>query len=651
MRIGIALTFILFTTFVEAQTTFVTKKTADKKALKYYEKAQEYNRAEDWQNALKQLEKAAGESPDFIDVYLAKAAIYYDQGDFNEAKANFEKAFALNINYRPRAIYQLAITEQKLRDFASAAEHFEQFIQLEKRNQGLIQRARRHLENARFAKQAIANPVPFTPKKLNGNINTADPEVLPALTADGEFLIFTRLVNRQEDLFISKLVDGEWQVAKPLVGINSSQNEGTQSISADGKFLVFTACNRKGGAGSCDLYYSAIQDNQWISAQNMGSPINSRSWESTPSISANSRTLFFASDRPGGQGGRDLWVSYLEPDGWSLPVNLGPNINSSGDEQSPFIHADGQTLYFMSDGLTGMGNFDLYFSKKQEDGTWGKPQNLGYPINTTANEGAMIVSLDGKTAYFATDKKLDETTLSESASLKADADIYQFDLPASARPNPVTYLKAEVFDAVTQEKLSAIAEINELASGNSFIKVRADKSGQFLICIPAGQSYALNVAKAGYLFYSENFDLTTDNSLEEPYVMKIGLTPIPEEAITENIPPSQPIILKNVFFESASAALKPTSRIELNRLRDLLIENPSLTIQINGHTDNVGSENDNQLLSEARAKAVMTFLIDEGINAARLQAKGYGESQPIDTNDTPDGRQNNRRTEFVVLNK
>lgn len=645
--------FILFMFFIfegNAQ-SYITRKTADKKSLAFYDKAQEASRAGDMENAINLIEKAIEQSPDFIDAYLVKASIYYDLGQYDLAKHNFEHLLGIDPLYRTRVYYQLGLTCQKLGDFDQAAKYFSKFLELEKEDPVVIQRAKTHYQNARFAADAIKNPVPFQPIRLNENINTTAPEYLPALTADGNTLIFTRIVNNQEDFFISSFEDNDWQPSKPLLGINSPESEGGQSISADGKFLVFTACNRKNGLGSCDLFYSTVQEDRWTEVRNLGSPVNSKNWDSTPSISANGKYLFFASERPGGEGGRDIWVSTLNAEGWGIPQNLGPLINTSGDEQSPFIHADGQTLFFMSNGHPGMGNFDLYASKLQSDGSWGAPQNLGYPINTEANEGALIVALDGKKAFFASDTKLDAAILEKSESLKTDADIYQFELYPEVRPAPATYLKAHVFDQFSKKEIQAVAEIFDLDTGLPLITVRADPQGSFLVCLPSGKEYALNVAQEGYLFFSGHFNLKGTEGIDQPYFMEIGLVPLPDATddkkitLTEN----QPIVLKNVFFESGSAVLKPISLNELNRLKDLLEKNPDLKIQIKGHTDNVGSESDNLKLSEDRAKAVYDYLVENGIVDNRLQFKGFGESVPIDSNDTVEGRQNNRRTEFVVI--
>ena len=474
---------------------------------------------------------------------------------------------------------------------------------------------------------------------------------MPSLTADGEKLVFVRVVGRQEDFYLSQKKNGRWEEAIPLENINHPQlSEGAQSIAANGKSIVFTACERKEGMGRCDLYIAEMKNGQWQPARNLGSPINTKGWESQPSLSADGNTLYFVSDRQGGQGLIDLWVSRKDTAGhWGEPQNLGPTINTAEREQAPFIHPDGQTLYFMSDGHPGLGGFDIYFSRLQPDGSWGTPQNLGYPINTEANEGAFIVSLDGATAYFSTDRAgvLDSLMPEDRKLLRRASDIYSFELYPEARPQPVTYVKAIVREAGTRRPLIAEVDFIKLKSGQSHVQAQTDEEGEFLVVLPMGEDYALNVSKPGYLFHSENFALAEASSLTEPFLLEIELSPISEPTAGE--PAAKPVILKNVFFETASAALRPESTAELTRLKDLLEDNPGLAIRINGHTDNVGSEEDNQLLSENRAKAVYDFLVEKGIPEERLQYKGYGESKPIATNYTAEGRQQNRRTEFEVV--
>lgn len=625
---------------------YTSYKTSSGKLKKSYEKARDFSRSGNYPAALKELSKILKDDPTFIDAHIRWAQIKYDQGDLPEAEAAYEKAQTLDPEYQPRLYYELALTELKQDKFEESMQHFEAFLEREKRNERLINRAQLYAQNARFALEATKNPVPFKPKKIEGAINTDQNEFLPVLTADGSLLVFSRLVNGQEDIFYSKKTGDLWGEGQPIEALNTPFNEASQSISADGRILVYTACERKDAISrSCDLFYIEFQNGKWTQSRNLGPPVNTAAWESMPSISADGQTLFFASKRSGGEGEEDLWMAYRMPDGnWSEPENLGKTINTTANERAPFIHPDGKTLYFMSDGHPGMGGFDLFYTRKKSDGSWEKPVNLGYPINTRADEGAIVVSLDGLTAYFNSNR-IDQA----QNNAHPDSDIYTFELYPEARPLPVTYVKAKVSDSNTQKSLTAEVSFVDLETAQLFASATTDLQGEFLVCLPAGKDYALNVSHPGYLFHSEHFALAGKSTLEDPFLLEIALTPISE--VTEVKPSDEkphPVILKNVFFETGSAALKKASITELNRLYQLLLDNETLKIQINGHTDNVGNEEDNLQLSEARAKAVYDFLINKGVSSDRLKYKGFGESQPIETNDTEEGRRNNRRTEFEV---
>jgi outer membrane protein OmpA-like peptidoglycan-associated protein/Tfp pilus assembly protein PilF len=634
---------------------YITRKTASEKLKKSYKKGMKYSRAGENEKALKEFSKVLKKEPTFIDAQIQWAAIHYDMQNYEVAEQGFEKVIQIDSFYKKKVLYTLALAEMRMKKFDEAVLHFENYLAAEPNNKILEKKSKKHIANSRFMKMAYANPVPYEPKSLGGNINTRNPEYLPSLTADGKQLIYTARLYGQEDFMMSTKKDGVWQKGFPLDGINTEQNEGAQSISADGKFLVFTACNRKDGYGSCDLYYSEIRDNQWTPPANIGIPINSRGWESQPSLSADGRAIYFTSNRKGGQGGRDIWVSYRQKDGkWGMPQNVGDVINSPYDDQSPFIHADNQTLYFMSDGHPGMGGPDLFFSRKKNEKEWFIPKNLGYPINTEAAEGALVLSLDGKIGYFASDIKnvrKGESVFS-SGTKGGHTDIYSFELYPEARPQPVTYVQAYVYDLETKKKLSAKVDFVDLNSGETYASSFTDQDGEFLVCLPMGKNYALNISKEKYLFHSENFSLEKTQSLNNPFLLKIGLQPIKDEAVTATTEPettSPPVVLRNVLFETGSAELKPESLFELNQLLQLLEKNSTLKIQINGHTDNVGSDENNLTLSTNRAKAVKDFLIKNEIAANRLSHKGYGETKSIDSNDTEWGRQNNRRTEFVML--
>jgi flagellar motor protein MotB len=394
--------------------------------------------------------------------------------------------------------------------------------------------------------------------------------------------------------------------------------------------MFFTACNRQGGIGNCDIYFSALTNGRWSEPSNLGYPVNTKQWESTPSISADGKTLFFSSSRTGGFGGKDLWLSRLNgKNQWTEPVNLGDKINTEGDEMSPFIHFDGKTLYFASNGRIGMGGFDLYITRMKTDSSWTTPQNLGYPINTYNDEMGLIIESGGQNAYFS--------SIRDKSKGK---DIFYFNLYESVRPNPVSYMKGKVYDKETGKLLKADYELINLSTGKVIIKNITDETGNFLVCLPSGYNYGINVSKPGYLFYSENFMFEGMHTVSEPYIKKIVLNPTKV---------GEKMLLSNVFYEVDSWQLKKESMSELNNLVALLSENKKLVMEIGGYTDSTGSEQYNLSLSEKRALSVVNYLIKQGISSNRLKYKGYGNTSPLGDNVTIEGRKLNRRTEAKII--
>lgn len=637
------LVFCCFSLLLPAQ-DFITKDQFDKKTTKIFERALSAARGNQLEEAVAELDKLIARVPHAIDAIILRADVSFDQGNLPAAELGYEQAIALSAAHFPMATYRLAVTEFRQQKFTESMTHFRAYQELAPDDERRRARIERYLADATIGAELIENPVPFDPVSVGEGINTPGKEYLPSFTADGRLLVYTVNYNGQEDFFYSTRDDeGNWTAGQPLPGVNTRNNEGAQSIAADGKTLVFTSCQRKDGYGSCDLYISYKVNGQWTPAENMGDRINSRQWDTQPSLSANGRWLYFASNRPGGVGKSDIWRSQRLADGsWSLPENLGPPINTPNDDEAPFLHADGQTLYFMSKGHSGLGEFDLFYSRRTAGGQWGAPHNLGYPINTTAAEGALVVSLDGKTAYYTTDKNT-------PADGPVNLDIYQFPLYPAARPQAVTYLEGLVIDADSKKPLSEVAVAIEPSDDTSVAhQVTTDSDGRFLLVLPAGQDYAFRAQKEGYLFFSDRFVLGDGLSQAEPYQLEIPLQLIPDEAegLAEE---GAPVVLRNVLFASGSAELLPESSRELDVLAALLLDYPDLHIRINGHTDNVGEEMDNLALSEARARAVYDYLVEQEIAPERLAFVGFGESRPIATNDTAAGRALNRRTEFEVI--
>ncbi|MBK8843489.1 MAG: PD40 domain-containing protein [Saprospiraceae bacterium] len=320
-----------------------------------------------------------------------------------------------------------------------------------------------------FAIEAKKKPRLFSPIRLSDSINTYRPEYLPSISADEELLVFSRMIDRQEDLYYSQWNKDHWSRAQPLEGVNTEKyNEAGHCVSADGKTIVFTGCNMPGGLGSCDLYISYFKNGRWTQPANLDSPINTPGWESQPSLSADGNVLYFSSERPGGYGLRDIWHTEKSASGrWSTPKNIGAPINTTRNDSSPFIHADNQTLYFMSDGLPGMGGTDLFFSKRIDTEHWDVPINLGYPINTIGNEGALVVNIDGDKAYYTS---TGAKSLQDKDGLE-NTDIYSFELDKEIRPQSVSFFKALVLDATSSKPIVSGVKITDIQKNLSFIMV------------------------------------------------------------------------------------------------------------------------------------------------------------------------------------
>lgn len=635
-------TALIFTAIVSShsQENLTTK---SKKAQKFYEDAIDNFALQQYEKSIELLDNAINEDKKFVEAWLTKAEVYMSMGEDSAAISTYKKCIELGPDFFPGMYLNIGDLEFLNGKYSDAKPHYEKYLSYPSIPERTRRMAMASLASCEFSIWAVNNPVPFDPQNMGSSINNKYDQYWPSISVDEHTFIFTLLApkdstnprlygNRQEDFYVSTYGYNGWKQARSVgMPLNTADNEGAQTLSADGQEMYFTACNRKGGYGLCDLYYSKWIGNQWSIPKNVGAPVNSKSKETQPSLSPDGRTLYFASNRPGGKGGLDLWQSTLQSDStWSEPVNLGDSINTTGEEQSPFIHPDNTTLYFSSTGLPGLGRFDLFFTKKNNDGHWSKPVNLGYPLNTHFNEEGLIVNAKGNTAYYS----------STRAGGYGGRDLYQFKLYEKAQPNPVSYMKGTVYDESTKKPLLARFELIDLETANVVMQSYSRANdGTFLISIPSGKDYALNVNKSGYIFFSENFTMThTDNT--QPYLMDVPLKPLKVGG---------KVILKNIFFDTNQFSLKKESKVELDRLVILLKENPALKIQILGHTDNIGTPENNKLLSENRANTVVLYLTQNGIESTRLTARGMGQTQPIASNDSEEGKAKNRRTEFMIV--
>ncbi len=585
----------------------VTQANASKKALKYLDEGVQRAMAKYLDKAVESFTNATLEEPNFVTAWIYLGDAYRNMKNDSMAVDSYTHAVDLDPDGEVWVYSKLAEAEGNMGMYDEALDHIILFLSNPEVTGDPRIKANRLKTNFTFAKAAVLNPVDFDPVNMGDAINSEYPEYFPSLSVDGSVLVMTRRIPvvppvtdprnpnvDQEDFYISYFRDGAWTTAENMgPPINTKLNQGAQNISADGRYLFYTSCDDdENGYGSCDLYYSIKIGNIWSNPENCGTIINSGDWESQPSVSADGRNLFFSSARPGTVGSYDLWMATMGDDGyWQEAVNLGKTINTPYSEQCPFIHPDGKTLYFSSEGHPGMGGSDLFYSKRDENGDWSKPVNLGYPINTKDREISLSVSANGTTAYFSSDrgKKLGEL------------DIYSFELPADVQADPVTWVKAIVTDKITRLPLKANVQLVDIETGTMIATSISDpKTGEFLIVLPIGKDYSLFVQREGYLFHSENFSLLTAIP-NEPFIINVALQPINAGEI---------LTLKNIFFETASAGLLTVSQTELNKVVEM---------------------------------------IEHGISADRITNKGFGESKPIDSNGSETGRANNRRTEIEIL--
>jgi outer membrane protein OmpA-like peptidoglycan-associated protein len=605
-----------------------------------------------FQEAIPILEQALTLNKDNVISQYMLGKSYYWTYQHKKALIYLEKAYKANPDLEPDLQGLYAKTLHQNLQFDKAIEIYEK----EKKRYPVT--SVQHLSlyhsiaNCKNGKMLVQHPVDVKIENVGKNINTPYDEYAPVITADQEVMFFTSRRpgnlggirkedrNYYEDIYISKFQDGNWTEAKNMgAPINTDGQDAPISLSPDGHVLYIHRDHNGGDVYSCNL-----DGESYSIPQNLGEPINTDYWEPSVSISADGKTLFYSSNKPGGHGNRDLYVSYkLENGKWSKGKNLGPKINTLMDEDAPFIHPDGKTLYFSSQAHSSMGGFDIFKSVLLANGEWTKPVNIGYPINTPDDDIYFVLTASGKYGYYASAGRDDGF---------GGKDIYRItfpDPPADTTAPPlafkpelsITLLKGVVSDASDNKPLFASLMIVDNEANDTISVMNSNKvSGKYLITLTPGRNYGIIASAPGYLFCSENVDIPKTQKAYQEIIKDIKLVPLKV---------GSKIILKNIFFDFDKSTLRPISKAELNRLVKILKDNPNMRIRIGGHTDNYGSDEYNQKLSENRAGAVVQYLIEAGIDKKRLEYKGYGELEPIDTNETPQGRQNNRRTEFEIL--
>ncbi|MCX6273534.1 MAG: OmpA family protein [Bacteroidetes bacterium] len=624
----------------------------NKKANRLYEQAQSEFKKRLLADAYNTCKKVLEEENDYAAAYLMMGLINVQRSipNYSAAEKNFLKAIEICPGINPYAYFYLGDIAYSNQQYPEAVRYLQLFMKDADRikTDKDYDRAEKILRYASSYLELTKNPVPFSPVPVK-DISTPMDEYLAIISPDNEMALFTRLMKMPasrdqlipKDKFVERFMFAErqkngffdegYEMPKPF---NQSDNEGGASLSVDNRFLVYTRCKyTTGNYYNCDICYSELIRGDWTEIQPLGKNVNlPDAWESQPSVSADGKTVYFISDRKGGLGGLDIYkTTRLDNGDWSMPVNLGAPINTPGNEKSPFIHPDNRTLYFSSDGHTGMGGYDIFFSRLGEDGKWGKPKNIGYPINSTSDDVGFTVSTDGHYGYFASNK------------LKGIGgwDIFSFDLYPEARPEQVLLVKGEVKNETTRDPVKAKIELKNVST-RKVTEIPVDSiTGEYAAVVLFKNDYIMTVKKEGFGFESK-YIAKEDTAFIQPVKVNIEIKPIEV---------GQTYKLNDINYASDSFELKPESKIVIDGFFEFLSENPGIKVSIQGYTDDIGKDDYNQKLSENRAKSVYEYLIRKGISQNRLSYKGFGEANPVAPNTTEEGRAKNRRTVFVITGK
>ena len=621
--------------------------------------------------AYRMAENMVTVEPQFVDAWYLMADFNYHKGRALSKDSTYHKGleqyFYTAIEYYDKVrllcpsyddfgiFFYLGEYYYDLKEYSEAENKLLYYIKNANIKGNRFKKAKEYLDNIKTYAYLINNPIPFFPVVISG-VSTYDDEYLPILSPDGDWLFFTHRYKKKLNNYQTKQLVEEFTVSKRLnsphnsveafsVGVampypfNTQQrNEGAATLTIDNKRMYITICETVRSSytsyKNCDIFESTFIDNKWTKLKNLGKNINGiDSWEGQPSITADGRVLFFSSTRENGFGGLDLYKSVQDSaKNWMPAENLGEMINTEGNEKSPFIHYDSQTLYFASDGLFGFGGFDLFYTNYTDSG-WTKPKNLGYPLNTNHHEVGLSVSTNGKKMYFASDNLDGE----------GGYDIYSANLYEEARPKKVLFIKGILYDEEGNELSNAQIELTSIQTSKITFGVVDSLTGHYAVSVPVNtdEEFIMIAKKQGYFYATEYIN---------PYIQQYD-PPTNLHLKVKAIKKGYSYILQNVNFEFNSSVLSDTSMLCINNLVVFLNENPKLMIELRGHTDDVGDALTNMQLSVARAKAVRDYLIKNNINSKRITYKGFGEKKPYTAGNSPSTRMLNRRVEFVVISK
>jgi outer membrane protein OmpA-like peptidoglycan-associated protein len=623
----------------------------DKKTLHL---AKEYLRIEEYEEAKTLFQELVEKHPENSNFKYYLGVCYFKLGNADKALKYFKESTPDTSKTQTDFNYFLGKSFLMAHHFDDAITYYEKYLDMIRKNpQGKYQHTQKEIEQeierCRIGMELMKKPNEVEIINLSDKVNSKYHDYMPVISLDETEMMFT---SRRpgttgggkdpedeifyEDIYVTIKADSGWTEPRNMVKVNTNGHDATVCLSGDGKKLfIYRSSPSLAGGPAGNIFMSELKDQIWSIPVKVNG-INSDYWEPSGSISANGDKFFFSSNRPRPnephRKDRDLYmVKKMENGEWGNPVRLSNVINTTFEEDAPFIHPDGKTLYFSSNGNKSLGGFDIFKSVYNEDtDTWSEPENIGFPFNTAGDDIYIVWSADGRRAYFSSqrDDSYGGKDIYMATSLKAK--------------HSMALMIGKVFDADTKKPLGAEVVVIDNSNGQVVGVFKADSySGKFSIALPSGKNYGISVSKEGYLFHSENIIMPHMSEFAE-YRKDIYMHPFKTGAVE---------ILKNIFFDTDKAEIRQESKPELDKLYNLLKKDQSLHVQISGHTDDRASHEYNLVLSEARAVAVVQYLVDKGIDRKKIFAKGYGEIQPVASNETEEGRQINRRIEFMILDR
>lgn len=699
MKIIYLITLLLIPSLFFAQNVefdknlFKDKKAEFKAAMKSYETGDTYYASEPFPQfsaALPHYEEANAFNPNNAMLNFKIGICYLNSNQKFKALGYFEKSKSLDSKVDEDIDYYLGRGYQLIRQWDKAVASYQLYIKTAnpKTAGDKIGNASKRIAESNEGKKLEKTPIRVWIDNMGKNVNSEFPEYGMIMNADASEIYFTSRRPTTtgagkdeynggwyEDIYTSKRTKKEWSPAVNVGDpINTKGHDASVSLSADGSKMIIYIDDK----GDGNLYESMRKGDTWSKPKKMSNEVCSPYWESSAWYSSDGKKLFFTSNRPltkkGEPKDKDIYMASWNADksSWENVIRLPENVNSPYDEEGIFMHPDGKTLYFSSKGHSTMGGYDIFYTVLKPNGTWADPINIGYPINTPDDDVFFVVAASGKHAYMTSfredglgEKDLYKVTFlgEEKQPMLNSEDILLASSGVPSREKVIepkievsrssmALLKGVTYDAKTKKPIEASIELIDNSTGVVLAVFSSDAvSGKYMVSLPAGKNYGIAVKSDGYLFHSENFDIPLESDYQE----------FTKDVYMKKIEVGEVIVLRNIFFDLNKYSLRKESQSELDRLTKLMQDNPTLRIQMSGHTDSRGSAALNKELSANRAKAVVDYLIEKGINKSRMESAGYGKDQPIitdaeinamkSTKAKEDAHQENRRTEFKILSK